>query len=275
MEMKNKIRRSTLKITQAFKNIDWKKGYSFIIAHLNINTASLVIAILAAYISSRSLDESVKQRESMYKPELFIGAVDFFADISNSHKVKFYAMESDTAYCEVKMRPWYRLNNVGMGSALSVYGHMYFNTETFQNYFTKNELKGIEIIPLNNFENALVFNQDTINVFKNGFVSDWTVDYVLPISQSKEESIQYYPPNVLEKIVKAYLWIKSEKDDYTISGFDIPVELAYKDINGKWYKKKFEMTVDCFRTKSLICCDIKAGLSLEDSVLEFGESMEE
>ena len=263
-----------LKITKALKNVDWKKGYRSIIAHFNINTASLVIAILAAYISYRSLDELVKQRESMYKPELFIGTVDFCADINNLYKIKFYSIESDTTFHEVEVRPWYRLNNVGMGSALSVYGHMFFNTETFQRYFTMNKLKGVEIIPIDDFENALVFNQDTIYVFKDGYVSDWTVDYVLPISQSEEESIQYFPPNVLDKIVKAYLWTLCEKDDNSISSFNIPIELDYKDINGKWYKKEFEMTVDCIKSKSLVSCRIKAGLSLEDSVREFGESIE-
>ena len=137
-----------------------------------------------------------------------------------------------------------------------------------------NKLKGVEIIPIDDFENALVFNQDTIYVFKDGYVSDWTVDYVLPISQSEEESIQYFPPNVLDKIVKAYLWTLCEKDDNSISSFNIPIELDYKDINGKWYKKEFEMTVDCIKSKSLVSCRIKAGLSLEDSVREFGESIE-
>jgi len=274
MAMKNKITLSISKLTQVFRNVEWGKGYRFIIAHLNINTASLVIAILAAYISYRSLDESVKQRESMYKPEVFIGSVDFYANVNNQKDIKFYRLESDSVFVEERMRPWYRLNNVGMGSALSVYGHMFFNTETFQRFLTMNELKGVEIIPINDFENAFVFNQDTINVFKDGYVSDCTVDYVLPISQTVEESIQYFPPNVLDEIVKAYLWVLSEKDDKSISSFNIPVELDYKDINGKWYKKEFEMTIGCFISKSLVCCRVKAGLSLEDSFREFGESIE-
>lgn len=274
MAMKNKIKLSISKLTQVFRNVEWEKGYRFIIAHLNINTASLVIAILAAYISYKSLDESVKQRESMYKPEVFIGSVDFYANVNNQKDIKFYRFESDSVFVEERIKPWYRLNNVGMGSALSVYGHMFFNTETFQRFFTMNQLKGVEIIPIDDFENALVYNQDTINVFKDGYVSDWTVDYVLPISQSEEESIQYFPPNVLDEIVRAYLWVLSEKDDKSISSFNIPVELDYKDINGKWYKKEFEMTIDCISTNSLVRCIIKAGLSLEDSIREWGESIE-
>lgn len=45
--------------------------------YANINTMSLLMAIIAAYISYRSLNESISQRESMYKPELFIGSEYF------------------------------------------------------------------------------------------------------------------------------------------------------------------------------------------------------
>lgn len=262
------------KISRAFKKVDWEKGYRFIIAHLNINTASLVIAILAAYISYRSLDESVKQRESMYKPELFIGTVDFYASISNLNDIKFYRLESDSVFIEERMRPWYRLNNVGMGSALSVYGHLLFNTETIMNFFSKNGLKGVKMIEGEDIIDTLVFHNDTITSFKNGNIADWTVDYVLPLSQSEEESIQYFPPGVLDDIVRAYLWTSSQQEKDDVNSFRIPIELDYKDINGKWYGKNLELTVNCWKSRSMVYCSIRAGLSFEDHVREFGESIE-
>lgn len=242
--------------------------------YANINTFSLIIAVIAAYISYKSLDESVKQRESMYKPEVFIGTVDFYAGISELNDIKFYRLESDSIFIKERMRPWYRLNNVGMGSALSVYGHLSFNTETMMDFFLKNGLTGVKMIEGEELIDTLVFHSDTIMSFKKGNISDWTVDYVLPLSQSKEQSIQYFPPGVLDDIVKAYLWISGQhkKDDAT--DFKIPIELDYKDINGKWYRKNLEMSVYCWKIRNMVCCTIRAGLSLEDHMSELGESIE-
>jgi len=242
-------------------------------AHFNINTLSFLIAILAVYISYKSLDESIRQRESMYKPELFVGTVDFCVDISDLDDMKFYYVESDSALREVKMRPWYRLINVGMGSALNVYGHFAFNTETMMNYFSMTGVSGVKLIKGDGFEDTLVFHGDSIMIFNQGFVADWTVDYVLPINQSQEQSIQYFPPNVLDEIVKAYLWVSNEHKTDNTSFFQIPIELDYKDINGKWYRKDLELTISCTKNKNKVYCSIKAGLSLEDSVREFDEAI--
>lgn len=79
---------------------------------------------------------------------------------------------------------------------------------------------------------------------------------------------------MLDDIVKAYLWVEKANLSKEAIGFKIPIELAYKDINGKWYKKEFEMTVDCFIRGDNVGCLIKAGLSLKDMMGEFGESIE-
>lgn len=242
--------------------------------NVNINTMSLLIAIIAAYISYKSLNEAISQRESMYKPELFIGSECFYADLSDSLNIRFYHLDSDSTLREEKMRPWYSLYNVGMGSAISVYGHLLFNSETMMSYFSKNRMNEVQRIKGDGFVDMLTFRGDTMDVFNQGFVSDWTVDYVLPISQSDEKSFQYFPPNVLDDIVKAYLWVEKAHSSKDATGFKIPIELAYKDINAKWYKKKFEMTVDCFKRGSNVGCLIRTGLSFEDMMGELGESIE-
>lgn len=242
--------------------------------YVNINTMSLLIAIMAAYISYRSLNESISQRESMYMPELFIGSECFFADITDSTDIRFYHLDSDSTLRKEKMRPWYSLHNVGMGSAISVYGHLMFNSETMMCYFSKSGMDEVQIIKGDGFVDCLTFRGDSIEVFNQGFVSDWTVDYVLPISQTDEKSFQYFPPDVLDDIVRAYLWVEKANLSKEALGFKIPLELAYKDINGKWYKKEFEMTVDCFKRGGSVGCLIRAGLSLEDRMGELGESIE-
>lgn len=252
----------------------WRNVSKVFKRYANINTMSLLMAIIAAYISYRSLNESISQRESMYKPELFIGSECFLADIADSMNIRFYHLDSDSTQREEKMRPWYSLHNVGMGSAISVYGHLLFNSETMMSYFSKNRMDEVQMIKGDGFVDYMTFRGDTIEVFNQGFVSDWTVDYVLPISQSDEKSFQYFPPNVLDDIVKAYLWVEKANLSKEAIGFKIPIELAYKDINGKWYKKEFEMTVDCFIRGDNVGCLIKAGLSLKDMMGEFGESIE-
>lgn len=112
-----------------------KKLWHFISPNINVNMMSLMIAVIAAYISFSALGEAVKQRESMYKPELFMGTLNFFAVIRISHHIDYYSVETDSMNRQAVDRPWYRLYNVGMGSALSVFGHMKFDTESLLTYF--------------------------------------------------------------------------------------------------------------------------------------------
>ena len=76
----------------------WRFISNIFRSYVKRDTVSLLIAILAAYISCQSLDESIKQRESMYKPELFVGFVDFYADIWNLNNIKYYYVGSDSVF---------------------------------------------------------------------------------------------------------------------------------------------------------------------------------
>lgn len=251
-----------------------KELWHFVSPHINVNTMSLMIAVIAAYISFMALDEAVKQRESMYKPELFMGTLNFCAVIRDSHCIEYYSVEADTVSRQAVDRPWYRLYNVGMGSALSVFGHLKFDTESLQTYFLANRLSGVKVITGNDIIDTLVYRNDTIVVFNKGRVSDWTVDYVLPESQKETESRQFFPPIVMDDIVKAYMWVHAGCGGEGSIDFKVPIELGYKDINGKWYKKTFELSINCSlfdERKNAVICIIRSGSSHEDFIRELEE----
>lgn len=253
-----------------------KKLWHFISPHINVNTMSLMIAVIAAYISFRALGEAVKQRESMYKPELFMGTLNFFAVIRNSHHIDYYSVEADSMNRQAVDRPWYRLYNVGMGSALSVFGHMKFDTESLLTYFSENKLTGVKRITGDDIVDTLVYRNDTIVVLNKGRISDWKVDYVLPKSQTEAESRQFFPPIVMDDIVKAYMWVQTGSNGNDSNGFKVPIEFGYKDINGKWYKKTFELNINCSRyddRKNAVICQIHSGLSDEEFIRELEEEI--
>ena len=253
-----------------------KKLWHFVSSHINVNTMSLMIAVIAAYISFRALGEAVKQRESMYKPELFIGTLNFCAVIRDSHCIEYYSVEADSVSRQAVDRPWYRLYNVGMGSALSVIGHLKFDTESLQTYFAENKLIGVKKITGDDIVDTLVYRNDTIVVFNKGRISDWKVDYVLPESQTETESRQFFPPIVMDDIVKACMWVQVGSNGDGSNDFKVPIILGYKDINGKWYKKYYELTIDCSlfdERKNALICIIRSGSSHEDFLRELEEEV--
>lgn len=255
----------------------WEKVCPFLSAVLNVNTMSVIIAAIAAFFSYKALNESIRQRESMYKPELFMGSVNFYADCRNSKDIKFYRIEQDTMIKE-DLRPWYKLCNVGMGTALSVYGAMKFNSGTLFSYFSENNLDDVKSINEVGFVDTLIHKQDTITVFREGTISDWKVDYVVPLGQQQVEFKQYFPPSVLNDMIKAFLWVVNEKDETSISDFHIPIDLGYKDINGKLYKKSFEITINFSlveNNKDWIFCFIYVGSSSEDYIRELYDMRDE
>lgn len=133
----------------------------------------------------------------------------------------------------------------------------------------KNGLTGVKTIAGGEFIDTLVFNNDTIKSLRKGTISDWTVDYVLPLSQSKNQRIQYFPPGVLDDVVRAYLWVLNKTKKNDIISINIPIKLNYKDINEKWYRKKLEMTVNCGKNGNMVSCSIDVELTLEDYMSEF------
>ena len=123
---------------------------------------------------------------------------------------------------------------------------------------------------------TLVYRNDTIVVLNNGRVSDWKVDYVLPKSQTEAESRQFFPPIVMNDIVKAYMWVQAGSNGDVSNDFKVPIELGYKDINGKWYKKTFELSISCSRyddRKNAVICQIRSGLSDEEYIRELEEEI--
>lgn len=192
------------------------------------------------------------------------------------HRIDYFSVETDSMNRQAVDRPWYRLYNVGMGSALSVFGYMKFDTESLLNYFTENKLTGVKKITGDDIVDTLVYRNDTIVVFNKGRVSDWKVDYVLPKSQTEAESRQFFPPIVMDDIVKAYMWVQAGKNGEDLNAFKVPIEFGYKDINGKWYKKTFELNISCSRyddRKNAVIYQIRSGLSHGDFIRELEEEI--
>lgn len=275
-----KVVKMLVRLNWVFKNIwhivckvlDYTSKHFLIIVNVLANIGTAVAACVAIF----ALKEAVFQRESMYKPELFIGTVDFVVDISNKKDLKFYAIVGDSICRQPQSRPWYWLQNVGVGSGLSVYGCMKFNEELVVKYLNENGLKNVKKVKGKNLANMLVYNNDTMNVLCSDRIADWKVDYVLPINQAKKESIQYFPPIVINNIIKAYLWIINEKNNGTTADFFIPIELDYKDINEKWYRKKFELIINCSQekdNKDVLEILIRSDLPFDKYVEEMGVSM--
>ena len=257
---------------------DWEKDRPILSKILSVDTMSMIIAAIAAFVSYRALDESIRQREATYKPELFLGAVNYLADCSNLNDIKYYQIVSDSIFYKEELRPWYKLYNVGMGAALNVYGCVAFNSELLLKYFSDNNIAGVKVIAENSIKATLVHKQDTITMFKGGPIVDWKVDFVLPIGQQQEEFKQFFPPNVFNDLIKAFLWAIEEKGEGFNSDFHIPIEFGYRDINDKLYKKNFEITINCSlaeNNKDWVVCNIHAGSSIEDFVRDFYEMIDE
>ena len=145
-----------------------------------------------------------------------------------------------------------------MGSAISVYVFWEFNTKVLLNFLSENGVRGVQKkISNDGFMDNIIYRNDTINMFREGTISDLKVDYVLPNAQTTEYSRQFFPPNVLDNIVKAYLWVIKSRKTNEIKPIHIPMKLAYKDINDKCYKKIMDVVFDCIldirHTKYIRC----------------------
>lgn len=86
-----------------------------------INVIAQIATIVVAVVALFALRESVFQRESMYRPELRIGESTFCADIRNVDNIKYFKVNGGVADLKKDEKAaWFRINNIGMGSALSV-----------------------------------------------------------------------------------------------------------------------------------------------------------
>ena len=86
-------------------------------------------------------------------------------------------------------------------------------------------------------------------------------------------SVQYLSEIAIYNIIDAYTWLKKEYPNVEIDPFEIPLEVVYKDINDKIYRKTFVMRVYCEMSKeNLVKCSINTGLSISDTINELNET---
>ena len=225
---------------------------------VNVNTISLLIAAIAAYLSYRTLDESIIQRETMYRPELYVGETKFYADLTDTAVIKYYRIEKDSIVWKEPVRvPWMRINNVGMGSALHVEGTVNLRPEVMSKAMKAMKIKRKSI---DEIYDTYVHGEDTLKLLGAGGVR-WHEDYIMPLYQTQVECIKDLPENDFYNMIKTALWLNGILHS-RFQGFIIPVELKYKDINDRHYTKKTWMQVQCYTNEDRtgIDCRICSGI---------------
>ena len=231
-----------------------------------IDVFAQIGTLVAAIVALFALKETVLQRESMYKPELRIGETAFCADISNINDIDYYKISKGTINLSNRKKDaWFRVDNIGMGSALSVCIKACFNRAQISPLLAKEEIEIDEDNIESSIMDTLIYGKDSLILYNGGVTRHWRTDYILPISQSGEASYQEFSRTGFKTLDNSYEFL-------------IPTELNYKDINGKRYQKRFDMFfrfafVDGDNSK--IVCLIKSGQPYKEDYEEFKDEIEE
>ena len=234
---------------------------------INVNTISLLIAAIAAYISYKTLKETIIQRETMYRPDLYVGETEFYADLRDSAEIKYYKIEKDSVVWKEPVRvPWMRINNVGMGSALHVEGAIDLRLEMMSKAMKAMKMKRKSI---EEFFDTYVHGVDTLKLGGTGGFR-WHEDYILPLSQTQDVCTQEFMEHDFGNMIKAALWLSGILKT-RFQGYIIPVELKYRDINDKWYTIQTWMQVQCYTNedRSGVSCRICSGIAQKEFMDEY------
>jgi hypothetical protein len=235
--------------------------------------------VIAAIVALFTLKEAVLQRESMYRPELRIGEVVFCATVSDLKNVKYYKIKNKsidlTSESDVA---WFRVNNIGMGSALSVRIEMHIQREQFTRWLTNSEEFEEEEYDEENVFDTLYIEKEMLLLPKGDLTRTWREDYIMPISQLHEPCNIFFSEMGFKSLLKLFLWLKKAERFDNSYDFLIPTELKYKDINGKEYTIEYETLIRlAFANGDMtkIVCLIKSGQPYKESYDEFKEEMNE
>lgn len=237
--MKRKKRGRTIsnKNTQNIrKKINWTSIFTFA-----AQLGSLCTAVVALF----ALREAIVQRESMYKPELYIDESYFCAKEDSQGKMRYFLFDKDSFKVkEEVVFPFYNLINVGFGAALSANVFWHLDSTVIEKNLKQIELSDANIVSKDTFGDVL-FGKDRLRYINDGVTAGWMVNYVMPYNSESSGNRGYYDPKVSEAISKILLWHhKSSQTSSANPRLTIPATLKYKDINGKWYTKNYEMTID-------------------------------
>ncbi len=243
------------------------KLWRFVQGVINVNTISLLIAVIAAYISYKALNESVVQRETMYRPELYVGETMFYADLTDTTGIKYYRIGKDSVvWKESVHEPWMKINNVGMGSALHIEGTLDLRLEVMSKAMKAMKMNRKDIYDI---YDTYVHGDDTLKL-SGGSIFKWHKDYILPLYQSQDECTQELVANDFDNMIKATLWLNGVLNS-RFQGFIVPVEFKYRDINEKWYTIKTWMQMQCYTNEdgTGVSCRICSGIAQKEFMDEY------
>ena len=235
--------------------------------------------MIAAIVALFALKEAILQRESMYRPELRVGESIICADVSDFDNVKYYRIknksldltsESDAA--------WFLVNNIGMGSALSVRIRMHINREMISQWMSISKTYEEDDFVEENVFDTLLVGKEMLLLPRGDLTRTWREDYIMPITNTQESCIIYFSEMGFKSLLKLFLWLKeSGRFDYSYD-FLIPTELKYKDINGKDYVKEYDTLFRLAFVKgdmTKIVCLINSGQPYREEYEDFKEEVNE
>jgi len=236
--MKRKIKGNTVRkqLKQGHQTISWGSVIT-ILAQLS----TLVAAIVALF----ALRESIFQRESMYKPELFVEESYLCAEEDGEGKLKYYLIDRDSLkVLDEIVFPCYNLVNVGFGAALSANIFWHLDSSVIKRNLEMIGIKDAKF-EIKDTLSVVSYEGDEFSYISDGVLAGWKVNYTMPYKSEISKNRGYYDPLISKAISKLLLWGRT---NFHRSRFKprlfFPVTLKYKDINEKWYTKNLEITID-------------------------------
>lgn len=218
-------------------NFNWKV-FLMVLAQLGTFTTA-VIALFA-------LKESIKQRESMYKPELFVEETYLCVQKAESSKFRYFQVDKDS----LKLRneivfPYYNVINVGFGAALSANLFWLIDDSVMNMNLRAMGITESKIVKNGSFDIVYLRN-DSLEYLNDGVVAGWKINYVMPYRSGEKNEKGYYETIISNAISKLLFWGAEMGNDRN-TRLEIPATLKYKDINEKWYTKRYKMSIDILK----------------------------
>lgn len=238
-----------------------------------ISVLAQIGTMIAAIVALFALKEAILQRESIYKPELRIGETLFCADIRDIDNIIIYKTKDGYVdFSQTEKGAWFRIDNIGMGSALSVSINAQFKRELISPLLVNDK----NIIDEDNVDNTILdtvwHGKDSLILINADVTREWRLDYVMPISQISEECKVDFSDLGFKKLVKTILWLKRAGQFKEYYEFIVPVELKYRDINDKPYTKETEMIIKFAMIETdytKLFCHIRSGQPYLEQYNEF------
>lgn len=263
--MKRKIKGNTVwkRPQKECQTINWGSVIT-ILAQLG----TLVTAIVALF----ALRESIFQRESMYKPEVFVEESYLCAEEDGEGGLKYYLVDRDSLkVLDEIVFPCYNLVNVGFGAALSANMFWHLDSSVIKRNLEMIGIKDAKF-EIKDTLSEVSYAGDVFSYISDGVLAGWKVDYTMPYKSELSKNRGYYDPIISRAISKLLLWGKTNSLGNRLEPRLIfPVTLKYKDINDKWYTKNYEMTIDVIKyiDDKRVVFRVYPGMTDNDLIREF------